>query len=243
MTNLISLILAALMCFMGTANCFVGSGETPEEPPQTVTLRYESFDGGGYEFSVKIDDPEVLGVRMYRDYGEVQGELPPGAPFYEVFVFEGIKAGKTMVSIYAFSPIIDSREMIYEATVDEALNVTFAAEKKITRLELYRYGSEKPRNYELITLQDEYCLSVDGSMFLRKLSAPAADELNRLAETYDLIAWDGFDGHGSGVLDGEGFRLDIWFSDGTEVHASGDNAFPPGYFDAINDLEDILANG
>ena len=242
MNGLMSLILAVIMCFMGTVNCFIGGGETPEEPPRTVTLRYSSFSGGGYEYSAEIDDPEILSFRSYRDYGDTEGEIPPGAGFDEVFIFEGVKPGRTRVTIHAYSPLMEDRDETYEADVDEGLNVTLSSEKTISRLQLYRYGSEKPRSYELIILEGEYRLSADGGAFRRSIDASAAEELKRIVEEYDLASWDGFDGRRSGVLDGEGFRLDIWFSDGTQIHAQGDNAFPANYFDAINGLEDILAD-
>ena len=93
-----SLILAVIMCFMGTVNCFIGGGESPVEPPRAVTLRYSSFSGGGYEYSAEIGDPEILSFRSYRDYGDTEGEIPPGAGFDEVFIFEGVKPGMTLMS-------------------------------------------------------------------------------------------------------------------------------------------------
>ena len=56
----------------------------------------------------------------------------------------------------------------------------------------------------------------------------------------EVHQWDGFDESRDNILDGEGFRLDIGFTDGTSIHANGDNAFPKDYYSAISQMQEIL---
>ena len=51
-----------------------GSGTTGanvvEQPsPEKAVLSFSSFDGGGHEYSVEIEDPEILTYTSKRDYG------------------------------------------------------------------------------------------------------------------------------------------------------------------------------
>ena len=59
-------------------------------------------------------------------------------------------------------------------------------------------------------------------------------------DTCDVASWDGFNESDYDVLDGENFRLEIGFSDGTSVLARGDNAFPDNYSNAMEEIWRIL---
>ena len=65
-------------------------------------------------------------------------------------------------------------------------------------------------------------------------------ELQDVIQTYGLEAWDGFHENDPDVLDGENFRLEMRFADGWSVYATGENAFPDGYFDAMARIDGIF---
>ena len=59
----------------------------------------------------------------------------------------------------------------------------------------------------------------------------------------DFSLWDGFHRTNSDVLDGDSFSLTLRFADGTEIAASGSNAYPEGYqagYTAIRDCFDPI---
>ena len=92
------------------------------EGKETV-LRFGSFDGGGPEYFVKIEDESLLRYDSYSDYGsEDPGEVD-GASYDEVITFTGVAPGETKVTISARSPIADNFDSIYTAVIDENLNV------------------------------------------------------------------------------------------------------------------------
>lgn len=71
-----------------------GSGTTGanvvEQPsPEKAVLFFSSFDGGGHEYSVEIEDPEILTYTSKRDYGAEQDELETGSPYWMIFTFTG----------------------------------------------------------------------------------------------------------------------------------------------------------
>lgn len=63
------------------------------------------------------------------------------------------------------------------------------------------------------------------------------DTLTGFIRQYDMMAWDGFQGSDSMLLDGTQFRLNFAFADGTSVHASGYGRFPKGYSEASSAIE------
>ena len=74
----------------------------------------------------------------------------------------------------------------------------------------------------------------------KRFAVEDAEALMEVIEKYGIESWDGFSGSRKYVLDGEGFSLEIRFTDGTSVNARGDNAFPEHYFDAIGEIWEIL---
>ena len=74
----------------------------------------------------------------------------------------------------------------------------------------------------------------------KAVSLDTVNALVNVIDTYNVASWDGFSGSRKYVLDGEGFWLDFTLTDGTAVHARGDNAFPEHYFDVIGEMWEIL---
>ena len=145
------------------------------------------------------------------------------------------------MTVSMYSPIMEGADDFYTVFVDGKLNVTVRRERAISRFELYRSGEIAYDSFDIITLMGEYSMSVSGDDY-QKIDARYVDELFQVIEKYDLYEWDGFDKTREGVLDGEGFRLEVTFTDGTSITANGDNAFPADYFDAIGEIQDILDN-
>ena len=63
------------------------------------------------------------------------------------------------------------------------------------------------------------------------------DTLTGFIRQYDMMAWDGFRGSDSMLLDGTHFSMHFGFQDGTAVHASGYGRFPSDYGDASAAIE------
>ena len=114
-----------------------------------------------------------------------------------------------------------------------------AAAEKLSYFFLTRSGDIAYDSYEIELSEDEYRVSVNGEEE-QEFPGEAADGLLEIVEEYDLESWDGFDESAPFVLDGELFRLEIRFADGTGITACGDNRFPPQYYDAIGSLQELL---
>ncbi len=63
------------------------------------------------------------------------------------------------------------------------------------------------------------------------------DKLTGFISQYGMMAWDGFHGSNSMLLDGTQFSIDFTFADGTAVHASGYGQFPEGYGEASDAID------
>ena len=109
----------------------------------------------------------------------------------------------------------------------------------LTRFYISRGGYMVPQSYE-ITLRNGSYMIQENEDDPRSMDPRLIAELQEVIQAYGLESWDGFHESDPYVLDGEGFWLQMWFADGTSVYASGDNAFPDGYFDAMSGIDGIL---
>ena len=227
---ILAALLAALLCAGVAAAETSGTG---------AELRLLSFDGGGHEYTVEIEDPSILACAGERDYGPGDHSLETGSTFEQVFTFTGLKPGTTAVAVWGRSPILENDDRLYTATVDAALNVTLTAERAISTFFLSRTGDIHYDSYSITREPDGYRASVnDGEP--QAIDGAVVEALARAVEEYDLARWDGFRESREFVLDGESFWLELRLTDGSHISASGDNAFPEGYFPAISAIQDIL---
>lgn len=105
-----------------------GGADTPSGAVPAV-LSFDSFDGGGPEYSVTVGDKTVVSYTSERRYAKDDHEELDGAGYDVIFTFTGLKAGSTDVTVSMTSPIMGSETYRYRADVDDSLNVT------LTRLE------------------------------------------------------------------------------------------------------------
>lgn len=126
-----------------------------------------------------------------------------------------------------------------DETASAAKATAAPAERTLFRLFVSRNGSIAFPFFEITLETDGYVLTVNGETSCPMDDADAAAIMQVFA-AYDLADWDGFSESNEGVLDGEGFLLEIELTDGTSAHASGSNAFPPRYHEAMGALWNIL---
>ena len=99
--------------------CAVGARADGE-----AVLTFSSFEGGGAEYRIEIEDPSVVSCEYARQYDSDEEPLPPGSGYTETYAFRGLKPGTTTVTVYSSSPIMAGSRAVYLMTVDEALDVT-----------------------------------------------------------------------------------------------------------------------
>ena len=87
------------------------------------TLSFDSFEGGGPEYRVKIDDEAIASYNTQRKYFSEDHDELCGAGYTVKIEFIGLKKGKTKATVECRSPIADNFDALYEIEVDEALNV------------------------------------------------------------------------------------------------------------------------
>lgn len=105
----------------------------------TAVLRFSSFSGGGYEYTVEVDDPSIVRVETWYEYEEHAAEID-GASFDYIVSFTGLKPGGTTATIYGTSPIAENENSVYTVSVDEKLNVTLAPVRALSYFYIYRNG-------------------------------------------------------------------------------------------------------
>ena len=194
--------------------------------------------GGGYEYTVEVEDPSIASCESRYEYEEHAEEID-GASFDYLVSFTGLKPGSTMVTIYGSSPIAENENRVFTVSVDERLNISLTPVRDICSFYVHRNGEIHYDSYKITMEEDEYYLSVNEETVqpIRKEDVAA---LMNVLDRYDVASWNGFSQSQDFVLDGEGFWLDFTLTDGTKVHARGNNAFPENYFAAMGEMWSIL---
>ena len=226
------ILLAALLCLA----CCAAEGDALNK--DEAVLYFSSFAGGGYEYTVQVDDHSVVRCGTRYEYEEHAEEID-GASFDFIVTFTGLKPGSTTATIYGRSPIMENEDSMYTVSVDEDLHVTLEPVRAISFFYVYRNGEINYDSYRITLDTDGYYLSVNeepAAPFNKFLAQAIVDIIDK----YDVASWDGFAESQDFVLDGEGFWLEFTLTDGTRVLARGDNAFPENYFDAMGEIWDIL---
>ena len=90
---------------------------------RTARVSFESFDGGGPEFTVIIEDEDIADYYAAVVYDRPDHEEMNGAGKNVVVEFGGLEAGETQVLIKERSPIADNLDHRYRLIVDEDLKV------------------------------------------------------------------------------------------------------------------------
>ena len=99
------------------------------------------------------------------------------------------------------------------------------------RVQGYEFRAEDDQHtvyFEMANEEEPYPVAVDQAW---------VDTLTSFIRQYDMMAWDGFRGSDSMLLDGTHFSMHFSFLDGTAVHASGYGRFPSGYGGASAAIE------
>lgn len=115
MKRLVLLIMILLVILAGCGT---------EEKREGTMLTFDSFDGGGPEYSIILDDPALVSYKMERDYGKQDHEVIDGAAYTVVFTFTGLKAGDTKMIVEERSPIAGNADHEYLVKVGDDLDVT-----------------------------------------------------------------------------------------------------------------------
>ena len=88
-----------------------------------VQLVFDSFEGGGPEYSVRIADPSVVSCRIGRRYRDDGHEETDGAGYQVVIELTGERPGRTEVTVRSRSPLEGNADLVYDVSVDESLAV------------------------------------------------------------------------------------------------------------------------
>ena len=177
------------------------------------------------------------GGSMVHSVPDCRTVHPKYLPLTKVEYTEEIKAG------YSFCPVCCLDEHYGEADAGEAEEAgqdgTEKSGHELTYFRFSRWGELMPHTWE-VTLSESGCTIREDEGEPRPFAAEPAAELAQAVAEYDMEKWRGVYSTEYEVLDGECFSLQMEFADGTTVSASGDNAFPLHYAEAVRAIDDIF---
>lgn len=130
-------------------------------------------------------------------------------------------------------PVLNGKEPAEHGVPDAALTEFYFSESNsyFKRVQGYEFRAEDGKYTACFWFANEeepYPVPVDEAW---------VDTLIGFISQYGMLAWDGFSGSDSTLLDGTHFDVSFSYADGTAVHASGYGKFPSGYRDASSAID------
>ena len=245
--RILSLLVLCCLCLAGAA------AHADTEDANAVDLYLPADpDTGSWEYTLENEDLVQVESEYYPDIRELGLTGNAGADWFRV---SGLEPGTTALRFLYINAATLRTDMtlVYRLTVDEGLNVLIwgvemlEAEKgprgEITSFFFTTGGYERPRSYSLRKDEDGQWLAETDSDGEREAPEEMQEELAAIAEEYGVTAWDGFDGAGEGVLDGEDFLFTMVWENGYSVQATGNNVFPENYYDFREAVEELFSGG
>ena len=119
MKRVMILALLVMLCFLISARA-----------GGNAVMELESFDGGGPEFHITVEDPTIVTWTSRRQYDNADHEEMTGSGYREIYTFMGLKKGTTRMTLAVHAPLEEDYEADYILEVDEDLNVTYRRAEK-----------------------------------------------------------------------------------------------------------------
>lgn len=143
---------------------------------EKAKLSFESFDGGGPDFTVLIADEGIVSYETEVKYHSSDHGEMTGSGFDKIITFTGIKPGETTVIVEERSPIADNLDHKCRVTVDDELNVKIelltvkdingdAGESMILMIDGEEYPVEWEENESVEVLKELCPLTMKMSMY------------------------------------------------------------------------------
>ncbi len=104
--------------------CFLLSYLT--EGAETWEISYDSFDGGGPEFTPVLSAPEKVWIEQTSEYDEPHDEMATGSGFTVTMIFHGRIPGRTELTFQGYGPLTpmeEEPETVWVLEVDRHYNV------------------------------------------------------------------------------------------------------------------------
>ena len=95
-----------------------------KEMKKEAVLSFDSFDGGGPSYNVKMEDESIASYSQEHCYFNPHHDMMCGSGYEVKISFTGLKPGKTTAIIECRSSIADNYDAIYDITVNDYLDIT-----------------------------------------------------------------------------------------------------------------------
>ena len=118
--------LLSVVLFVGCSanqNQEDASHDSEGDGEKMTELVLNSFDGGGPQYKVFIEDEEIVRYTSSIHYFDENHEELDGAAYQVIYEFEGLKEGETTMRVEERSPITLNVDRTYQIKVDKNLKV------------------------------------------------------------------------------------------------------------------------
>ena len=102
-----------------------------DEKNKSATLTFDSFDGGGPQYTVKLTELSVVSYDQIKKYHRANHDEMFGSGYDVIITFFGLKPGKTVATIECLSPIADNYDAVYDIEVTNSLDVIITKKDQV----------------------------------------------------------------------------------------------------------------
>lgn len=103
------------------AGCTIFKKSSDEE---TATLEFDSFDGGGPEYTAEIEDKNIAEFSKEKKYDKPDHDETDGAGYKVIYTISGKTPGKTRLTVSCTMQGSKEGDSVYEVTVSGDNKVT-----------------------------------------------------------------------------------------------------------------------
>ena len=118
---IIAIVIGLLTGVYMIAGCTIFKEKTDGEP---ATLEFDSFDGGGPEYSAEIEDGSIAEISREKKYDKPDHDELDGAGYKVIYTITGKKPGKTRLTVSCTMRGDKEGDRVYEVTVAKNNKVT-----------------------------------------------------------------------------------------------------------------------
>ena len=120
-----ALVISLAVGVLAGINVFAGCTDSKEsENDKTATIEFDSFDGGGPEYTAVIEDENIISVSKEIKYNKPDHDEIDGAGYKVIYTITGKKPGKTRLTVSCTMQGVKEDDMVYDVTVADDNKVT-----------------------------------------------------------------------------------------------------------------------
>ena len=122
--HILPVLIAAIILAIGITLLIIYLNNEKEENKATAQLSFHSYDGGGPQYGISIDDPDIISFTSEKVYSDKNHAQKDGSGYDLIYTFKSLKAGKTIIRVATDLSNSKIPDRYYSAAVGDDMSLT-----------------------------------------------------------------------------------------------------------------------